>query len=113
MRAEYLTLVLYRNRTRDISPRPIPEKEMMNKTEGERMPLDRDEESGRYTQTYTTEMALEALDAYGGAATTSEVAEVMECSRRLALRRLRELEEEGSVSPRETGNTYLWMADDE
>lgn len=86
---------------------------MADRPEREHMPLDRDKESGRYTQTYTTEMAVESLDAYGGAATTSEVAEVMECSRRLALRRLRELEEEGRVTPRETGNTYLWMLEDE
>ena len=63
---------------------------------------------GDIPQKYTTEIAVESLDVYGGAATTSERAEVMECSHRLALRRLRELEEEGRVTAREAGNTYLW-----
>lgn len=81
---------------------------MANGAKSQRMPLDRDDESGRYKQSYTPEMALEAINERGGAATTSEVADHMGSSRRLALRRLRELEEDGRVSSREAGNTYLW-----
>lgn len=72
------------------------------------MPLDRDDESGRYTKSYTTDMVLEAIDDYDGAASTSDVAETIGSSRRLALRRLRELEADGRVTAREVGNTYLW-----
>lgn len=71
------------------------------------MPLDRDDESGRYTQSYTPEMVLEAIENRGGAS-TSEVADEIGSSRRLALRRLRELEDDGRVTSREIGNTYLW-----
>lgn len=83
---------------------------MANRAKGQRMPLNRDDESGQYTQSYTPEMALEAIDEQGGAATTSEVADHMGSSRRLALRRLRELEEDDRVHSREVGNTYLWSA---
>ena len=76
------------------------------------MPLDRDDESGRYTQSYTPEMVLEALESHGGAS-TSEVADEIGSSRRLALRRLRELEEDGRVTAREIGNTYLWEVEDD
>ena len=75
------------------------------------MPLDRDGESGRYTQSYTPEMVLEVLENHSGAS-TSEVADEIGSSRRLALRRLRELEEDGRVSAREIGNTYLWTIED-
>lgn len=76
------------------------------------MPLDRDDESGRYTQSYTPEMVLEALENHGGAS-TSEVADEIGSSRRLALRRLRELEEDGRVTAREIGNTYLWEVEND
>lgn len=75
------------------------------------MPLDRDDESGRYTQSYTSEMVLEAIENLGGAS-TSEVADEIGSSRRLALRRLRELEDDGRVVAREIGNTYLWEIED-
>lgn len=81
---------------------------MAEKSKPQGMPLDRDDESGRYKKSYTTEMVLEAIDEHGGAASTSDVAETIGSSRRLALRRLRELEERNVVSARGVGNTYLW-----
>lgn len=77
------------------------------------MPLDRDNESGRYTQSYTPEMVIEALENHGGGASTSDVADEIGSSRRLALRRLRELEEDSRVTAREIGNTYLWEIEDD
>jgi len=75
------------------------------------MPRDRDETSGRWTTTYTDEMVLDALGDDG--ATTSEVADSIGSERRLALRRLRELEEDGRVTAREVGNTFLWSESNE
>lgn len=85
---------------------------MAEQTKSPVVPLDRDDESGRYTQSYTAEMVLEAIEKHGGAS-TSEVADEIGSSRRLALRRLRELEDDERVTAREVGNTYLWTADDE
>ena len=86
---------------------------MAKQTKAQPMPLDRDDESGRYTQSYTPEMVIEALENHGGGASTSEVAGEIGSSRRLALRRLRELEEDGRVTAREIGNTYLWEIEDD
>jgi predicted ArsR family transcriptional regulator len=85
---------------------------MAEQTQTKAMPLDRDTESGRYTQSYTADMVLNVLESRDGAS-TSEVADEIGSSRRLALRRLRELEDDGRVSAREIGNTYLWMVSDE
>lgn len=82
---------------------------MAKESKPQGMPLERDDESGRYTKSYTPEMVLEAIDDHGGAASTSDVAETIGSSRRLALKRLRELEEDGRVTAREVGNTYLWQ----
>jgi GTP-sensing pleiotropic transcriptional regulator CodY len=57
-------------------------------------------------------MVLEAIENRGGAS-TSEVADEIGSSRRLALRRLRELEDGGQVTSREIGNTYLWEVEDD
>ena len=56
---------------------------MAEQTQTKAMPLDRDTESGRYTQSYTADMVLNVL------------------------------EDDGRVSAREIGNTYLWMVSDE
>jgi len=73
------------------------------------VPRDRDNETGQFSTTYTTEKALAAIEEYDGAASTAEVQETLGCSRRLALDLLHELEDEGRVSTREISNTYLWM----
>ena len=72
------------------------------------MPRDRDSETGQWSQTYTVEQAIGAIEDLGGSASTAEVTDALGCSRRLALMRLRELEDDGRVSAREVGNTYLW-----
>jgi len=57
-------------------------------------------------------MVLEAIENRDGAS-TSEVADEIGSSRRLALRRLRELEDGGQVTSRKIGNTYLWEVEDD
>ena len=77
------------------------------------VPYDEHGENGQFKQSYTPEMMVEAIEDKGGAASTSEVAESVGCSRRLALLRLRELEDDGRVAAREIGNTFLWSLETE
>jgi len=77
------------------------------------MPYDDHDESGQFKRRYTPEKVLGALEEYGGSASTSEVAETIGSSRRLALLRLRELEGDDRVTAREIGNTFLWRIDDD
>ncbi|ELZ01579.1 helix-turn-helix transcriptional regulator [Natrialba aegyptia] len=73
----------------------------------------RDDESGKYTAGYTDDNAFEALKEYGGVATTSEVAEEMDCARRTAYNKLSSLEENGRITSRKSGRTRLWQVDSE
>jgi GTP-sensing pleiotropic transcriptional regulator CodY len=72
------------------------------------MPYDEHDESGQFKRKYTTEQVVGALEDQGGSSSTSEVADTLGCGRRLALLRLRELEDDNRVSARSVGNTYLW-----
>ena len=80
---------------------------MAQQLEGSSMPTDRDE-TGQFSENYTGAQALGAIEDHGGAASTSDVSDALGCSRRLALMKLRALEDDGRVSAREVGNTYLW-----
>lgn len=79
---------------------------------GDRNPY-RSEDSGRYTEGYTPEDALEALQELAGAATTSEVAEKVGCARRTAYNKLDTLEEEGRIRSRDAGRSRLWLLTEE
>lgn len=68
----------------------------------------RDDESGEYTTGYTLDDTLAALRTFGGAASTSEVADQLGCARRTAFNKLTELEDGGRVESRKTGGTRLW-----
>ena len=72
------------------------------------MPKDRDEETGRYLETYPLDVFIEALDSRGGSASTQEIADMVGCAYRTAYARLRELEDEDRVSSRKIGNALLW-----
>jgi Fic family protein len=69
---------------------------------------ERDEESGRYSETYPLSGFIEALESLGGSAGTQDVADAVGCKYRTANAKLHELEEEGRVSARKVGNAYLW-----
>lgn len=71
------------------------------------MPYDERDDGGEFARKYTDEMVLGVLEEQNGAG-TGDVADALGCSPRLALLRLRELEEEGRVTARPVGNTYLW-----
>jgi GTP-sensing pleiotropic transcriptional regulator CodY len=81
---------------------------MAQRLDTEDMPTDRSDETGQFSERYTGEQVIGALEDRGGSASTSDVSDALGCSRRLALMRLRELESDERVTPREVGNTYLW-----
>ena len=72
------------------------------------MPKDRDEKSGKYTETYPPEAFIEALKSLSGAAGTQEVANEVGCAYRTAFAKLSDLEDEGEVTSKRVGNARLW-----
>lgn len=79
---------------------------------GPSMPKERDESSGRYTQSVSDDEIVEFVGK-GSGATTSDVASAFDYERPSAYRRLRSLEEDGRVTSREVGNSLLWLPVDE
>jgi len=77
------------------------------------MPRERDETSGKYTDAYDDRAFLDAIRGLDGLAGTSEVAELVGCSSRHALNRLRELEKAGQVHSRDVGRSLVWMLAEE
>ena len=75
----------------------------------DQMPRERDEESGRYTDTYTDEDFLTALGELDGLAGTGDIADRVGCSKRHALNRLHELEDVGKVRSKDIGQSLVWM----
>jgi len=77
------------------------------------MPRKRDEESGKYTDSYGDDDFLAALRDEDGVAGTSDLAAAVGCSSRHALNRLRELEDAGKVTSKDVGRSLVWMLDNE
>lgn len=69
---------------------------------------DREEESGKYTTTYSDSEFIDAIRQLGGLGGTSEIADAIGCTRRTAYTRLQSLENEGQVSSRKVGNSLAW-----
>lgn len=70
---------------------------------------ERDNESGKYTASYTDSDFVNAIDALDEIAITSEIADEVGCTRRTAYTRLKSLEKEGSVESRQVGNSLIWI----
>lgn len=73
------------------------------------MPKDRDEETGKYTETYPSSDFVSALESRDGAAGTQEIANEIGCAYRTAHAKLSELEDEGKITSRKVGNAKLWQ----
>jgi GTP-sensing pleiotropic transcriptional regulator CodY len=73
---------------------------------------DRDEESGKYTASYTESDFINAIREHDGMAGTSEIADTVGCTRRTAYTRLKSLEDESQVESRQVGNSLVWLAND-
>lgn len=71
---------------------------------------DRNEETGRYSASYSDDDFLEAIADLGGTAGTSEIADHVGCVRDSAYRRLNQLAENGCVERRRIGNSLVWFA---
>jgi len=74
------------------------------------MPKDRDEDTGKYTETYPQEKFISAINSLEGAASTQEIAEEVGCAYRTAHAKLSALEKENKISSRKVGNSKLWMS---
>lgn len=72
---------------------------------------DRDDYSGRYTESFSLAEVLKAVEELGGEAGTNEVATEIGSSYETAYRKLHELEDEGEVSSRKVGTALLWRID--
>ena len=81
----------------------------MNTKEDDVPGKDRDEESGKYTASYTDSDFVNAIEAPDGMAGTSEIAENVGCTRRTAYTRLKSLEDEEKVESRQVGNSLVWI----
>ena len=74
---------------------------------------DQNQESGRYTDTYSAEAMLEAIQEVGGLAGTSEVAAAVGCARDTAYKKLKKMEGEGWVGSRKVGGSLVWQITEE
>jgi len=77
------------------------------------MARDRDDESGKYTDAYSDEDFIDAIHAEGGLAGTTAIAEIVGCTRRQALNRLKELREQDRVKSKDVGRSLVWQLDSE
>jgi len=73
------------------------------------MPSERDAESGKYTDAYSDGDFIGAIQAEGGLAGTSAVAEIVGCTHRQALNRLKELQEQNKVTSKDVGRALVWQ----
>jgi len=69
---------------------------------------DREEESGKYTTTYTDSEFIKAIQHLEGMAGTSEIAEEIGCTQRTAYTRLKSLEDQDRIKSRKVGSSLLW-----
>jgi hypothetical protein len=68
---------------------------------------ERDDFSGRYTETYSLDSFINAVED-SGMASTQEIADKVGCSYDLAYRRLKELDSRDKIDGKKVGNTYHW-----
>lgn len=71
------------------------------------MTADRDEESGKFTEQYSSEAFLYAVEEIDNA-TTSKVADEVGCSYDLAYRRLNKLKSDGEIHRIKIGASFIW-----
>ena len=69
---------------------------------------DREEDSGKYTTSYSDSDFLDAIQELDGLAGTSEIAESVGCTRRTAYTRLQSLESNDRINSRKVGNSLVW-----
>ena len=73
------------------------------------MPRERDDESGKYTDSYSDEDFISAIRREEELAGTGAIAEIVGCSHRQALNRLKELEERNKIRSKDVGRSLVWQ----
>lgn len=69
---------------------------------------DREEESGKYTTSYPDSDFLDSIHQLDGLGGTSEIVEVVGCSRRTTYTRFQTLEKESDIVSRKIRNAIVW-----
>jgi len=78
------------------------------------MPYDeRDEETGKFTSSYSHQEFLDSLGSLSGQASTQEIADEVGCAYRTAYQKLIELEEDGEIGSKKVANARLWILSSE
>ena len=85
----------------------VPVNVMILEPQSSRVSPDRDETTGRFVTSYLSEDFTEALRETDGMANTREPAEAVRSFDRLALDRLAQLTDQGSVTRRKVANANL------
>jgi hypothetical protein len=72
---------------------------------------ERDNNTGRYTEEeeHSTETFTDALRTLGGAAGTQEIADKVGCLYDTAYKKLRRMEDDGTITSRKIANARLWQ----
>ncbi|WP_134672305.1 helix-turn-helix domain-containing protein [Halorussus marinus] len=70
---------------------------------------DRDDENGQYVETYPPQDFADAIEAEDGMAGTQEIADAVGCSYETAYKKLREMEDAGTIESKRVGNARLWL----
>lgn len=70
---------------------------------------ERDEDTGKFTETYPREDFLAAIEKEGGMAGTSDIAEQVGVIRETAYKKLQRMEEDGQVKSQKVGNSLVWL----
>ena len=82
----------------------------MGKIETHRMPYDeRDEDTGKFTSSYSYDEFVDSLESLSGQASTQDIADEVGCAYRTAYQKLVELEEENKIISKKVANARLWM----
>lgn len=70
---------------------------------------DRDEETGKYTVSYSDDDFLSAIRTLGDMTGTAGIAKEVGCTRRTAYTRLEALADQSRVERRQIGNSLVWI----
>lgn len=69
---------------------------------------ERDDDTGRFTETYPREDFLNAIREEGGMAGTTDIAERVGVIRETAYKKLQRMEDENEVESKKIGNSLVW-----
>lgn len=71
--------------------------------------MEKDEDTGRFTEEYSAAEILEFIGSQRGVVTTPEVRDFLGCEISTAHRRLNQLVADGKLSKRKTPSAILWF----